>query len=196
MKRSILHGFMLLCLIAALLCSAVACQQADNPEKDKSSILGNFMTQNGFTFEHYDWYITKSDFFTKSNLTEEDFTFDNDFLTAKKDATFEIPYAKATLIYNFDGGKLVSGQYLMIFSDEAAFLSRCRELKSALDEGIGKPHAGVTDELVHMQYGADNNVAWMGEDGSSLSITVHGNSNKKTGDVYDINIQVVAPPAK
>lgn len=198
MKKTYLHGLMLFCMIFALLFSSAACQQENNPVQASHSLLDDLIIKDGFTFEHFDWFMLKSDFYIQSNLKEENSKqySDGQTLAGNSEKTFNTPKMTVLPVYYFSYDKLVSGAYVARFTDEKTFLSCCKDLKSILDKNLETPFSITTDILneTPSSSGSGETVAWEGKDGSRLTVDTFNNTKTQLENPYYIIVITAHAP--
>lgn len=197
----------IICVILVLGISFTACKQKSTDvykqSSQNASLLNDISIEDKFQYKDFTWFISESDFFTKSKMDEKTSLLSLQgnlkLISDKKNQTYKEPNISMFPVFYFSDGKLTKVQLNAVFADEKSFLEAAKQLKTILDKNLNiKPSISNTDFLneIPSQTGAGlGNVKWTGNDKSSMEIKTF-NHSKTTLDNsnYVISIEI-NPPA-
>lgn len=193
--------FGIISILLVILVSVTACTQVNAPTAEQSILLNDLTTKDGFVYKDYEWFLSESDFFSKSKMDEKKSILSQqatqDIISDKKTQTYDKPGITIFPVFFFDRGKLVRVQLEARFTDNQSFLSCAEEMKSVLDKNLEKPHIENTDFLTETPPVTGvglGGVKWDRKDGSSMQISTFNHTETNIDNpYYVISIGISAP---
>lgn len=160
-----------------LLVVFAGCQSQEDVRSEV--LLDNLISEDGdgFVFEQIPWGKTKQDLIDEKHIPLKG-TTENDIeaLTLDKKVHFTRPDSDAMVIYQFQDGLFIGGDYYLQAEDEDDLVRIAGELMEQLSEELGEPDGNTLDELLSeeaIRSESDiGNLQYMGEDFNDINIGI------------------------
>lgn len=168
---------LLLLLLTFFTTTLTGCQSQQDIRSDV--LLDNLISEDGdgFVFEQIPWGKTKQDLIDEKHIPSKG-TTENDIeaLTLDEKVHFTSPDSDAMVIYQFQDGLFIGGDYYLQAEDEDDLVRIAGELMEQLSEELGEPDGNTLDELLSeeaIRSESDiGNLQYTGEDFNDINIGI------------------------
>lgn len=189
-----------ICFLIFLSALLAGCQ-TESTNIRSNSLLNNVVSEDGkeYMFEQIPWFTEKEDLIANGHIPSSNddnvsIQADGESFNLKKKIKFKHPISEAFVIYKFQDGLFVGGEYIVIAENEENLIQIGTDLKKELEEHFPKPLQDTLDGLSEESIRAGNtSIDWL-KNGDhmqrgSLQISIPTKKEKE----YIIIISVSAP---